>query len=117
MKNTPPASDESIIDSDDTLDYGSTDTDDCNGDADVDTDDDDDEVQILDAGFKIAHTEFLNVPHELDYDVLLSVRKKNKVKLEMLYLNTDSYDLAISGATETDVKNAKMQLVANKVYE
>ena len=112
MKNTPPASDESIIDSDDTLDYGSTDS---NGDADIDTDDDDDEVQILDAGFKIAHTEFLNVPHELDYDVLLSVRKKNKVKLEMLYLNTDSYDLAVSGATETDVKNAKDQLVANKI--
>ena len=74
--------------------------------------DDDDEVQILSSSNLFR--ELVTIQNPLDFDVLKSARRRNRVKFEMMYLNIDSYELVISGAFAS-VQTAKFQLVHNKI--
>ena len=73
---------------------------------------DDDEVQILSSSNLFR--ELVTIQNPLDFDVLKSARRRNRVKFEMMYLNIDSYELVISGAFAS-VQTAKFQLVHNKI--
>lgn len=104
MAKASTSDEETVSDTEDSNDF--------NSDGSSSFDDDDDEVQILSSSNLFR--ELVTIQNPLDFDVLKSARRRNRVKFEMMYLNIDSYELVISGAFAS-VQTAKFQLVHNKI--
>ena len=104
MAKASTSDEETVSDTEDSNDF--------NSDGSSSYDDDDDEVQILSSSNLFR--ELVTIQNPLDFDVLKSARRRNRVKFEMMYLNIDSYELVISGAFAS-VQTAKFQLVHNKI--
>jgi len=107
IAKTSTSEEETVSDTEDSNDFNSE-----GSSGDDDDDDDDDEIQILNSSNLFR--ELVTIQNPLDFDVLQSARRRNRVKFEMMYLNIDSYEVVISGAFAS-VQNAKFQLVHNKI--